>query len=401
MTLIAELNMIDRHLALVVAIAIMAFHFTAHGQIRVIDTGIVYKNPAPHLRAVHALHPTLALLPGGELLAAFDLGQGPESFDYSTYTSRSTDGGKTWSEPARIVQNAFTHNGRRCNYIIRIRELSDGTVYGIGARIHRDFDNEGFVNRETFGYAPTDLVSVASTDGGKTWTEPATITPPIVGPSFEICHSVLELPDGRLLAPMGTWKGWDAAAPSGMKAIAIESRDRGKTWGKYLDVMDDYANGVIHFEQSMTRLSDGRLVAIAWAYNEKTGKSGPTPFVLSDPAATKFGARRETGLHGQTAKIAALPDGRILCLYRRDDKPGLWANLSEIKGEAWVNLAEAPVWTGAASGMTGERSSADELSGLKFGFPNLRVLPDGRVLALFWCVEDGLSIIRWVRIGVD
>jgi hypothetical protein len=158
---------------------------------------------------------------------------------------------------------------------------------------------------------------------------------------------------------------------------------------------------VIHFEQCVVRLpADDRLLAVAWAYHEPTGRSEPTPYALSADGGRSFGPPRGTGLRGQTIKIAALPDGRVLALYRRDDRPGLWANLARIEGEEWVNLAEAPVWQGAASGMSGQGRPGDELSALKFGFPRMIVLPEGEVLGAFWCVEDCLHVIRWVRLAV-
>jgi len=363
--------------------------------IRVVSTGIVYRNPKPYLRAVHTWHPTVALLKNGELLAAFDCGQGAESLDYRSYLSRSTDGGKTWSEPQRF----YGEHPTPTSSIARINVTRDGTVVALGAYIFRNDTEQGLLNHQTFGYAPMQMFVMRSADGGRTWDAPSFIEPPLVGPSFELCHPILELADGRWLAPMSTWKGWNGEAPNGMKAIALVSTDRGRSWPTYLDVMDDYANGVIHFEQSMVELPDHRLLAVAWAYNEKTGRSQPTPYAISNDGR-KFSPRRLTGLHGQTAKMVCLPDGRILCLYRRDDKPGLWANLSCIEGDDWVNLAEASVWQGAASGMQGEAAAGDELSNLKFGFPRLIVLPDGDVFAAFWCCEDCVNNIRWMRLQV-
>ena len=46
------------------------------------DTQLIYRNPHPNLRAVHAWHPSLARGGGDELLASFDLGQAVESLDY-------------------------------------------------------------------------------------------------------------------------------------------------------------------------------------------------------------------------------------------------------------------------------------------------------------------------------
>jgi hypothetical protein len=340
------------------------------------------------------MHPSLARLDDGELLAAFDLGQGPQSLDYSGYISRSADAGKSWSEPRRLIEP----NGvaRPCNDIARIRRLSDGMIVGLGCRIYRDDPEQGYVNPATFGHAPTDLFLIRSTDDGHSWSEPQFIVPPLVGPAWEICHPIVELSDGRWLAPMATWKGWDGDAPNGMKSISLVSYDKGRTWPEYVDELDDWANGYMHVEQTLVQLRDGRLLVTAWAYHEEKQISAPTPYAISTDGKS-FGPRRQTGLLGQTPKMTCLKDGRVCCLYRRIDKPGLWANLSRIDGDDWINLAEAPVWQGASSGMAGERAMTDELSDLKFGAPNLIQLPDGDVFAAFWCHENEISVIRWVR----
>ena len=361
-------------------------------------TGLVYRNSKPHLRSIHAWHPTVVRLEDGSMVCAFDLGQAVESLDYGSYVTHSSDGGRTWSPPAAIfketVQRPSTHS-------VRISRTRDGTVLGWGARFYRDeHPDEGLTNRANLGYVPTELILLKSSDGGRSWEGPRPIQPPLVGPSFEICHPVLELADGRWLAPVGTWKNWKGEAPNGMKAIALMSCDRGETWPEYVNVMDEYRDQVIHFEQSITRLVDGRLLAVAWALHEPSGKSRPTPYALSQDGRS-FSQPRLTGMRGQTAKITCLPDGRVLCLYRRDDQPGLWANLSRIEGDNWVNLSEALLWQGAVSGMTGNAPRAEELSRLKFGFPNMVVLPEGDVFAVFWCCEDSVHNIRWLRIRVN
>ncbi len=69
--------------------------------IELISTGLIYRNPKPFLRSIHAWHPTLVQLDNGDLLAAYDLAEAVEAVDYHTYLSRSTDGGASWSEPIR------------------------------------------------------------------------------------------------------------------------------------------------------------------------------------------------------------------------------------------------------------------------------------------------------------
>ena len=360
-------------------------------------TGLIYRNPRPSLRAIHAWHPTVTLLESGDMLAAFDLGQGCESLDYCTHLSRSVDSGATWESPRTFLPDCPT---RRANTVARIRAIQDGTVVALGGYLYRDDDDRGVVNPENLGYTSMELFVSRSGDGGQTWETPAVIAPPLEGPSWEICHSVVELNDGRWLAPMSTWKGWEGEAPNGMKAVALVSHDRGRTWPDYITVMDDYVNGLCHFEQSLVELPDGRLLAVAWALHVESGETRSTPYAISQDGRT-FRSPRPTGLRGQTAKIIALRDGRILCVYRRHDKPGLWAALARIEGDDWVNLAEAPLWEGATSGMSGAAKPGEEITELRFGFPNLTLLPDGKVFVAFWCQEDCIGNIRWLRLRME
>jgi len=208
---------------------------------------------------------------------------------------------------------------------------------------------------------------------------------------------VVHLSDGRLLAPTSTWRGWEGQAPGGMRAIALVSRDRAATWSEHLEVMDGRTRGVCYWEISLVELPDRRLLALTWAFDEKQGRTLPSPYALSEDGRS-FSPPRPTGFHAQTAKMLVLRDGRILCLNRRHDRPGLWANLVRIEGSSWVNIEETVLWQGAPSGMTGERTASEELAGLKFGYPSLVELPGGDVLAAFWCLEDCVHNIRWLRI---
>jgi hypothetical protein len=361
-----------------------------------VETGLVYRNPKPHLKSVHAWHPSLVRLDDGGLLAGFDLGEAAESLDYRTFTARSRDGGRTWDGPRPLFEDPVRH---RCTHSVRLGRTRDGTVVAFGGRFYRDDPAEGLTNRANLGYVPMDLILLRSPDGGATWEGPRTVRPPLVGPAFETCHRVVELADGRWLAPTSTWRGWDGDAPNGMKAVALVSHDRGATWPEWVTVIDRYDRGILSWEQGLTQLADGRLLAVAWSFDEKAGRSLPNCFAVSADGRT-FSAPRANALHGETAKLLTLADGRVLCVYRRTDRPGLWANLVRVEGDDWVNLAEAPVWRGPASGMTGQRAAGDELSALQFGFPSMVQLPAGEVLAVFWCVEECLHVIRWARLAV-
>lgn len=336
-------------------------------------------------------------LPNGDLLAGFDLGEAVESLDYRTYLARSSDEGKTWSSPEPLFDDP---SERRATHSVRLSCVSGDELLAFGGRYFRDDPTVGLVNRENLGYVPMELILLRSSDQGVTWTAPRVVVPPLVGPAFETCHRIIELDDGRWLAPTSTWRAWSGDAPHGMQAIALVSRDRGVTWPEYLSVIDQSAQSVISWEQGLTQLSGGRLLAIVWSFDEKAGKSLPNRYAISLDGRT-FSPPRENGMQGETAKLLTLSDGRVLCLYRRLDRPGLWGSVVHVEGNAWKQVAEAPLWQGPRTGIVGAGPAAEELSNLKLGFPSSVQLPNGDVYVVFWCVESCLHIIRWVRLRIS
>lgn len=366
--------------------------------IEVRDTGIVFVNPKPYLCARNAFHPSIASLGGGELLCAFDLGQAAESMDYGTHRARSTNGGLSWTYEGPILRR---QEGRRATHSIRIARTSSGLV-GFGGLYHRDDPEEGLVNRENLGYVPMELFLLRSQDGGRSWTDPETIRPPLVGPAFEICHAVIELEDGSWLAPTSTWRGWRGDLPNGQKGILLISRDQGRSWPAYGVSFDGDSDGIIPWEQSVIPLGGAGLLSIGWMFHPASGKSLPNRYAVSGDGGRSFGASREIGIRGQTCKGVRLRDDHILLAYRRDDRPGLWASLFVFDERGWRLLAELPLWGArlGGSGMAGVGTAADELSGLKFGFPQMLETESGEVLLVFWCFEDWSTRIRWMRLGI-
>lgn len=96
-----------------------------------------------------------------------------------------------------------------------------------------------------------------------------------------------------------------------------------------------------------------------------------------------------------------LNDGRILSVYRRTDKSGLWANISRLEEDTWVNEEEYPLWGAGVNGLIcmGDNMS-ENFNALKFGAPNLFRMYDGTIFCSFWCVEDCVSNVRWVKLRI-
>lgn len=370
------------------------------------STGIVYRNPAPHLRSVVAYHPSLTIGEERELIATFDIGEAVESLDYHTVLSRSLDGGITWNIEGRLLKTPPP----RTTHTVRTSRVSDGSLVGLVAIFHRETADMGLINRATFGFVPTDLCLIRSFDDGTSWTPPQPVQLPLVGPCWEICHSIYELRSGRWLLPTATWRGWNGENPSGEQTVVFISDNRGESWGTFGRIFDGRETQRSRLEVSVVELPDSRIVAVGWVHDVKTCTNYPTEFAISDDNAEHFSEPLQTGFEAETCKLLTLRDGRIFCAFRRSDRPGLWARLAEIKGSRWENLAESPLWPteGAITSLASNEgavtsaasNTADGLSSLRFGYPTLQEVGNGEVLLLFWCQESCVTNIRWIKIKV-
>ena len=371
--------------------------------IEIRGTDHIYRNPKPHLRARHAWHPTLVVIDQNRLIAAFDIGEAVESLDYRTYISRSHDSGQTWDAPVPIFpDNLIQHPTRRTTHIARPRRMSDGTLVAFIGRFYRDDPDQGIWNPDTTGLVEMDLMVARSPDDGRTWEQPHHIAPPLVGQPFEVCHNIVELTNGQWLAPVSCLRRWTGEVPNGLKVIAMVSADQGQTWHTYMDILDDFTNGIVHFEQSVVQLADGRLLAVGWGFDERSGKTKAVNYAISNDCKTFSTPPRPTGLNGETSKLLALPDGRAVCVYRGIDPPGLCGTIVRLEGDEWRHEEPQVLWQGdRLTKMFGEATATEELRSLKLGCPNLALLPDGDVLVAFWCHEDELYNIRWIRLGVS
>ena len=362
-------------------------------------TGLIYRNPSPHVSSKQAYFPSVVLMDNGEMLASFAIGEAFEAVNLNTYIAHSKDMGETWSEPKPLLVQQSNNLLSNC---ARITAFPNGNVIAIVVQSHREnHPEEGLANPENIGFVPTDLLLVRSEDFGYSWKLPEIIDPPLIGPSFELCSPIVPLRDGRWLWPTSTWRSWTGYSPNGMKMVALVSSDGGKTWPAYTNVMDGDADHIIYWESKIIELANNVLITVAWAYNEAQGKDLPNHYTISRDDGKTWLIPRSTNIQGQTMAIAALPDGRLLSVYRRIDKPGLWVTISRLDNDAWINEDEFPLWGSQEKSLMHKSDSmVQDFNELKFGAPCITVLPDNSVYVAFWCYEKMVSNIRWFKLIV-
>jgi sialidase-1 len=363
-----------------------------------ITTGVLYKNPKPHVKSVHGYFPSVAAMPG-ELVATYVLAEAFEAVNARVHVARSADGGQTWQEDGALFGD------RVCATTSEFGKMSiapDGELVVNLVRSDRRGRLEHGLANTNMGFVPTEVLVSGSRDGGRTWNGPTRVEPPLVGPCFELCSPVTFLRDGRWILPTSTWMDWDGNLPNGNRMVAFVSTDHGQTWPSYLDVMHSPDDNLIFWESKIVELSDGRLVAVAWCYDRQANADRPNHYAISHDGGATWSQPQSMGLLGQTLTPCCLPDDRLLSIYRRMDQPGLWAAISHLEGDRWVNDAQQPLWghRGTEGRTDRHDSMVETFQGLKFGAPAVIRLPNGNVFIVFWCYEQNISIIRWFNAAV-
>jgi hypothetical protein len=368
--------------------------------LRDLTTGILYRNPKPHVKSIHAYFPSVVVMPNGEMVAVYARGEALEATNVHTYLARSSDAGQTWEHEGRICPDS---GDRLTTEFGRLSVTAEGELLAVLVRADRtDHPEEGLANPANLGFVPTEVLIVRSSDAGRTWSAPARVEPPLEGPSFELCCPVVILADGRWVWPTSTWRDWQGNLPNGHRMVAFVSEDQGSTWPDYLNVMSSPEGNLVFWESKIVELADGQLLAVAWCHDEAASCDRPNQYAVSSDGGTSWTPPQSTGLLGQTLTPWVLSDDRVLSVYRRMDEPGLWANLAHVRGDRWVNDTCQPLWGHEnAEGVT--RTAGGALATfrtLQFGAPSITRLPDGSLYVAFWCYEQCVSIIRWFKFQI-
>lgn len=367
--------------------------------IQVVDTGLVYRNDKPHLWSRHGYFPTITRV-GDELICALDIGSAFEAIDVRSYCCRSSDGGKTWSAPALIFDPDKL--GGAYSTSCRILNVGNSDLVGLACLMDRSRADMGLANPATEGFTRTEFGLVRSHDAGKTWGPYEPMKLPIDWAAFEICAPITQLRSGRWLAPTSFWPDWDGNNPYGPASAAFLSDDRGQTWRKHVITFNGRPSRRMYVEQRIVQLTDSRVLAVCWTIDLDKKASIHNSYAISENDGESFSAPLDTPIHGETCSVLALADNRVLCVYRRMDKKGLWAHLARIEGDRWVPLADEPLWgANVTAHDTHQESLLAQMSTLRFGSPCQIMLGNGDVMAVFWCVEDCVSNIRWFRLRVS
>lgn len=368
--------------------------------VRILGTGVVYRGAEQDTAMSNAYYPTAVQVSNGDLVVAMNIGASVSARSMRGYCCRSSDGGKTWTAPAKIFEPDESEHPVQST--VRINETSEGQIVGFATLLDRSRLDTPRTNPETGGTVAVKHAIVRSDDGGRTWAGPQLFKSPLDWHCYGEPSPILPLSVDRWLLPSLTRLNWEGVCPLGLKAFVMVSSDQGRTWPKAVDVFNLWADRIICWEQKQTRLTDGRLMAVTWAFDDTTKQNLRNRYTFSADEGDSYDPPLESPLNGQTCTPLGLDANHILCIYRRTDKRGLWAHLARIDATTWRPVEDTLLWGRDVEAMPGSKdSSIQHMAALKFGFPWLIRMDGGTVFLVFWCVEQGLSVIRWFRLAVE
>lgn len=310
----------------------------------------------------HIHPPDVELLANGDLLVCFREASEHLSCDGQIVTVRSADGGRTWGDRRVVFGQADTD--LRDASIARMR---DGTLL-MSSWPNGNYDHEGrYQGRPspTYRGMPSGIYIGRSADNGQSWNW-QTEQPLDPAPFQRIYTSerILELPSGELL--MANYFVDEHEGRRHQGCALYGSEDRGTRW-HYRSLMADVP-GIAFNEPALTRTRTGRLIGMLRNDTEPMFYQ-----VVSDDEGRTWSPPLPSGIPGlaNPASLLPLPDGTVLCLYgsRRGTK-GLYVVASYDDGATWD--------------LPRRRVIRDDFPNWDIGYPSSVLLPDGRVLAVYY-----------------
>lgn len=177
---------------------------------------------------------------------------------------RSTDGGRTWTEPV-AVDTGSTPVPDGCNPHGRMAQLADGTLLmSLYLSAPEDGSRGSYLPGRNVGALASWILR--SRDGGRTWGEACLLADGFVEPSLSL------LPGGRLV-------GLVVQFMPGRNLWLTESDDGGATWSAPRPVTGDHE----YSGSSLLSLRDGRLLL---AYGHRSFPGGVHAMVSRDAGQT-------------------------------------------------------------------------------------------------------------------
>lgn len=358
-------------------------------RIQKIDERNLYQNPLPAVRSRQATFPSVCKLPNGKLLALFVIGEAFEAANARVYCSRSADNGKSWQFQGPLYDQEKFHWPYQFSESLKPLLLKDGTLIATGYGFERYNPDRGIGDSETGSFPPGRNVICFSKDYGKTWTDPVPLRYG-ADEMLEMSGPSIQLDSGVIIAAAPPFN----TNPNSQKGCVIASSDAGRTWHLLGTFFQSPQGNIAPWETRICQMQSDRVVGIFWAFDVVKQQHLPNQVTVSHDGGRSWFPAIDTGHMGQASNLMWLGGEKLLSIHaHRAGEVGLYVRLVDFSNDRWRVEEETVIWGRAPSQNTAS-DIMQQFANLKFGQPSLVSLDNGHILAVHWCVEDGLYVIK-------
>ena len=286
---------------------------------------------------------------------------------------RSTDGGKTWSQPLTIIDHPLD-DGAHAVFTCR-----DGTVLcfiGVQASWY-GYDKAPEAFQKDIDGLNTKQFVLRSTDSGKTWSRPIGLDSP--GDFYERAHGgrPIQLADGGIL--WATYYQVAGQKEKYLRGAIRRSDDSGRTW-RVISEIKRPDNNID--EPAIAELRDGRLMLV-------TRPDGAV-FHSKDKGVTWTDSKTRVVLRGsakfKAPQLIVLRDGTVVVV----------ATCGKLR--VWISTDEGKTW-----------SKDIPLDTSSYGYPGSWILDEDESILLPYCASgrapNRVYLVRFrvnqARTGID
>ena len=330
---------------------------------------------------------TIVRLDDGDLVCGFSRGGGHYALG-DTHCARSADNGQTWTYQGVVL--ARETNPPKTNHL-RLSRTREGVILAYGQRDVRQYTQDALITTHS------EPVLCRSRDGGQTWLEPEIIPFQIEGP-YEISNPIVVANDGRWLAPTATLHD----GRYGEVVVVHESCDEGETWPEMYTVFQDPGTGIGYLEQKLVECKSGHLLACAWVQDFANDTDLKNAYSFSIDGGRSWDGPHPTSIQGQTMTPIWLGDDRFMVLYNKrfGDQSIQMCLVRAVEGRWELTFEDILYDSRATLELTNEISSQEQIRLIEFGYPMGVRMDDNTALTVHWCVEEGVSCIRWTQLQI-
>lgn len=304
--------------------------------------------------------PVLIQLKNGNLVGMFRGGAPHVGIKGRLESVISRDGGRTWSKPDTVI------DGPEDDRNPAFGQLSNGDLL-LAFSVLRGYDATGLhlAAKIRSDRVIDGVYLMRSSDGGNTWSKPERSEPIHAlqkgGATISSFGKMVQLKDGTVLMSVYC-EFWDGR---GNRTFVARSLDNGRTWGDISQVGQDVN------ETALLPLSDGSILAamrsvttahLSTSISKDAGRTWSQPVVLTKEME-------------HPADLILLKNGDVLLSYGVRNAPfGVAALLSHDGGKTWDTEHKIIL--------------ADDTGNIDCGYPSSIQLPDGRIVTMYYQVDD-------------